>query len=204
MEVLTSPLALAYFLEFLETKDLKYLVDFWLAVQAFKVVALERSHLSSNDLMKRKQTLVRNEDMKSERVPEISMGKGQCKNIQLGWNSSYKQNNKKPFVNDFSPSFESQAHQMSKDTNEIDANGHKRSMNTFRCTAENDLSGINFSGKWQPFSNEDENLQERVSKPDERQAKRDSYVARRIMSKQTRNRTKSMLFCFLHVKRADF
>lgn len=44
-ETLANPLALAYFMEFTDTKNIKHLVDFWIAVEAFQVVARERYFL---------------------------------------------------------------------------------------------------------------------------------------------------------------
>eukprot|EP00794_Sanderia_malayensis_P014069 gene14069-15536_t len=50
-DMLKNPIALAYFMEYLRDKDLQHLVDFWLAVETFKVVSSERCKFHSHNKM---------------------------------------------------------------------------------------------------------------------------------------------------------
>ena len=179
-------------------------------MQAFKVVAIERCRLNSNDAVKRKQ-----EDKKQELVGNL-IEREVCSwsvkgEASSGGKTAGVSNDQKR--SDFSRQIGETTHQSTE--NHVDqSNGdnclvgnhnfHEQSRNTYKKATKSEdlLTGINFSGNWEPFSNEQGGVPGRFCTGDEEQAKMDSYVARRIMSRQTRNRTRSechfALFFFTH------
>lgn len=179
-------------------------------MQAFKVVAIERCRLNSNDAVKRKQ-----EDKKQELVGNL-IEREVCSwsvkgEASSGGKTAGVSNDQKR--SDFSRQIGETTHQSTE--NHVDQlngdnclvgnhNFHEQSRNTYKKATKSEdlLTGINFSGNWEPFSNEQGEVPGRFCTGDEEQAKMDSYVARRIMSRQTRNRTRSechfALFFFTH------
>jgi len=206
-EIFAGPLALAYFMEFLEQKNSKHLADFWLAVQAFSVVAMERCRLNSSESARTKQLSSRIADNKNDQsqgtfspkelhsrcIDKVSPQGALATNLkQPNLNSSHVQDDDtkgnigQQCLVDGYPN-----HQLNGELN-ISQNSQK-SKNTFRRSPrKEDLpSRVNFTGNWVPFSSSDPSLSKRVEVPLEKLGRQNSYVARRIMVKQTRNRTKS-------------
>ena len=192
--MLASPLALAYFMEFLETKDMKHLVDFWLAVQAFKVVATERCRLNSNESLSKKQISNKRENNSINQSSEGLNGRdfcSECRSLQGASGSEHNVNDEQ-FTN-WLTATTANHHVNGEKSESGNSQNCQKSRNTFKRSLQKEdvLTGFAFSGNWEPFSNEDPAKSEMISSQDQRTENKDSYVARRIMSKQTRNRTKS-------------
>lgn len=210
-DTLTSPLALAYFMEFLDTKDLKHLVDFWVAVQAFCVVAAERSRLNSNQYGRSKANGSGSETqkLKGEKDTELDFcdecrklrGTQDSSNIRLKSKSLQCEHRQREDENSFgdfcsaSLNQDSLTNGASKNlplqsdhrlTNSEEALGHSSPKQDFS-------TALNFTDTWEPFSSgETKNAEAEGTHVEMTGSKRrNSYVAKRIMSKQTRHRTKS-------------
>ena len=197
-------------MEFLEQKNLKHLADFWLAVQAFRVVAMERCRLNSSESVRAKQLSNRIADDKKE------PSQGTFSPTELHSRCSEPVSPQGALVTNLTQPNLSSSHVPDDDTkrniglqclvdgyqdHQLNGELHssqssQKSKNTFKRSPRKDdtSSRVNFSGNWVPFSNSDPNLSKRVEAPLEKLGRQNSYVAKRIMVKQTRNRTKSKSF----------
>ena len=210
-DTLTSPLALAYFMEFLDTKDLKHLVDFWVAVQAFRVVAAERSKINSNQFGRGEANGAgsKTHELNVERDAELDFcddcrklrGTQDSSNVRLKSKSLQCEHNKREDKNSFGNFCSASLNQDSL------TNGASKSLplqSDHRLINSEDTFGhsspeqgfsaaLNFTDTWEPFSSGEMKDTDSEGTPTEiaGSKRRNSYVAKRIMSKQTRHRTKS-------------
>ena len=200
-------------MEFLEKKDFKHLVDFWLAVEAFKVVAMERCRMNSCESIRRKQVSSRVADKNSEQSQvtfvskDVDFRSSNSGHQQGAFGASLKQ----PVLNCTGIYSDDGRHDKGllssvdgyQDRQSNGGHGtpqkNQKSRNTFeRSSPRKEIpSGVNFIGNWVPFASDDMSLTENVRTPSENTGRKNSYVGKRIMSKQTRTRTKSKLFYVL-------
>ena len=184
---------------------MKHLVDFWLAVQAFEVVAMERSKLNSNESVCKNLVgaAVENDCANIDLLGDLGYC-FECRNLRERRDSSNsrlksrglqcehrsKGNHSAISVNSFAENHLNGHACSNSESNHSQKHQHNDTFSELPGQKDLVSVGLNFAQNWEPFSSQTDT--DGPTKAEGKEDKRrDSYVARRIMSRQTRIRTKS-------------